>query len=66
MPDVVRWLREPRDERPAGDLVDLTYRVTNRSAFRARVYGLATRVQVVAPESFRLELVAELKELVGL
>jgi WYL domain len=66
VPDVVRWLREPQDERPAGELVDLTYRVTNRSAFRARVYGLATRVQVVAPESFRRELVAELRELVGL
>jgi predicted DNA-binding transcriptional regulator YafY len=65
VPDVVRWLREPERTAETEDAVDLTYVVTNRTAFRARVYVLGTRVEVVGPDDFRAELLTELRELVG-
>ncbi len=52
VPDVVRWLREP-ESRTADEL---TYRVTNRAAFRARLHTLGARVRVVGPQEFRDEL----------
>ena len=53
VPDVIRWLREPHGREAGGRAGRPHLSVTNRAAFRARVYGLATRVQIVAPESFR-------------
>ncbi|MBF4765014.1 WYL domain-containing protein [Nocardioides islandensis] len=65
VPDVVRWLQEPASRFERGGLVEMTYVVTNHRAFRARVYVLGTRVRVVAPDEFREELLAELRDLVG-
>jgi predicted DNA-binding transcriptional regulator YafY len=45
--------------------LDLTYRVTNRAAFRARIYQLGTRVQVVGPDDVRQELLDELATMAG-
>lgn len=66
VPDVERWLNAPDAAVQVGDgQVDMTYTVTNRKAFRARVYVLGDRVAVVGPEEFRAELLAELRELAG-
>jgi hypothetical protein len=43
----------------------MTYTVTNRAAFRARIYVLGDRVSIVGPETFRAEMLAELRELAG-
>lgn len=59
--DVVRWLLEPVAEDTKGDDVDMRYRVTNRSAFRDRVYELGTRVELLGPADVRAELLAELE-----
>jgi predicted DNA-binding transcriptional regulator YafY len=45
--------------------VDLTYRVTNRAALRARVYQLGTRVLVVGPDEVRQEMLDELATMAG-
>lgn len=66
VPDVERWLDAPANTREVGQSVDLTYEVTNRAAFRARVYALGTRVEIVGPDSFRDEVLADLRDLVGL
>jgi predicted DNA-binding transcriptional regulator YafY len=73
--DVRRWLGEPvtppmGEERAQHasnppDTVDLTYRVTNRAAFRARVYQLGTRVHVVGPQDVRDEVLDELAAMAG-
>ena len=63
--DVKRWLQEPHSVREQGDVVDLTYLVTNRQAFRARIYVLGPRVRIAGPAEVRDELLAELRELVG-
>lgn len=65
VPDVERWLNPPAEAVPGDGTVDLTYVVTNRAAFRARLYVLGDRVSVVAPDEFRAELLAELRELAG-
>lgn len=63
--DVKRWLDEPSSTTEDQDGVAMTYVVTNRASFRARVQVLGTRVLIAEPEEFRLELVAELKDLLG-
>jgi predicted DNA-binding transcriptional regulator YafY len=47
------------------DPVNLTYRVTNRAAFRARIYQLGTRVTIVGPDEVRQEIVDELAAMAG-
>lgn len=49
----------------AGDRTVLTVRVTNRAAFRTRLYGLGNRVRVIAPDDVRAEIVDELTTLAG-
>ena len=46
-----------------GDRSVLTVRVTNRAAFRMRLYALGTRVRVLGPEDVRAEIVDELTQL---
>jgi predicted DNA-binding transcriptional regulator YafY len=65
VPDVQRWLSLPEVSVSGEGTVDMTYSVTNRAAFRARLYVLGDRVAVVGPDEFRAELLAELKQLVG-
>lgn len=48
-----------------GDGVLLTVPVTNRAAFRARLYELGRRVRVVSPQDVVDEIVAELRRFVG-
>jgi hypothetical protein len=43
----------------------LTLRVTNRSAFRTRVYALGTRVRVLGPDDVRQEITDQLAALAG-
>ena len=50
-------------ERTDGERAVLTVRVTNRSAFRTRIYALGTRVRVLGPGDVRNELVDELTRL---
>jgi predicted DNA-binding transcriptional regulator YafY len=57
--------REPRNPATDAQTVDLTYRVTNRAAFRARIYQLGSRVQVVGPDDVRQELLDELATMAG-
>jgi len=67
-PDVRRWLGEPVDVRPAEgteEEVVLTYRVTNRSALRARLNELGTRVRILGPPEVRAEIVAALAVAAG-
>lgn len=66
-PDVRRWLGEPDGVAPAaGDLVQLTYRVTHRAALRARLNELGRRVRVVGPPEVRAEVIAALADAAGL
>jgi predicted DNA-binding transcriptional regulator YafY len=62
--DVRRWLGEPVAVTDT-DPVTLIYRVTNRAAFRARIYQLGPRVQVVGPDDVRQELLDELATMAG-
>jgi len=64
-PDVVRWLMQPETRYATADAVAMTYVVTNRSAFRARIYVLGPRVTLLGPDEFRAELVAELRAIGG-
>lgn len=66
VPDVVRWLNEPDSQVERGDDVDLTYTVTHRQAFRARLYVLGPRVTITQGAEVYDELVAELREMAGL
>jgi len=65
VPDVTRWLMEPEYQSERHGVVDLTYTVTNRAAFRARIYVLGPRVTLVGAEAIREEILAELREMVG-
>lgn len=58
-------LRPVVEESVAGDRAVLTVRVTNRAAFRMRLYALGARVQVLGPDDVRAEVVAELTRLAG-
>lgn len=64
-PDVRRWLGTEAAKEPDGEHVVLRYRVTNRSAFRTRLYELGRRVDLVGPEEVRREVLAELAVLAG-
>jgi predicted DNA-binding transcriptional regulator YafY len=66
VPDVQRWLDLPAYARAEGRSADLTYVVTNRAAFRARIHALGTRVEIVGPDSFRDEVLTDLRDMVGL
>lgn len=48
-----------------GDLTVLTVRVTNRAAFRMRLYALGARVRVLGPDDVRVEIIDELSRLAG-
>jgi hypothetical protein len=39
--------------------------VTNRSAFRTRLYELGRRVELLGPDEMRREIVAELRRMAG-
>ena len=58
--DVEHALGAPvrRDHNP--DSTDLVFLITNRAALRARVYQLGPRVQVLAPDDVRQELLDDL------
>jgi predicted DNA-binding transcriptional regulator YafY len=60
-PDVVRWLQEPNSEQEQDGGIDMRYRITNRSAFRHRLYELGTRVELLGPAAMRDEVLAELE-----
>lgn len=63
VPDVERWLMAPNSLSEHNGIVDLTYTVTNREAFRARIYVLGPRVTVAGPDELREEILAELHRL---
>lgn len=58
-------LRPVVAERTEGDATVLTIRVTNRAAFRMRLYTLGARVRVLGPDEVRAEIVDELVRLAG-
>lgn len=66
VPDVVRWLNEPDSQVERDGAVDLTYAVTHRQAFRARLYVLGPRVTVVEGAEVYDEMLAELRTMAGL
>jgi hypothetical protein len=66
VPDVVRWLNEPDSQVECGDDVDLTYTVTHRQAFRARLYVLGPRVTITQGAEVYGELLSELRAMAGL
>lgn len=61
-PDVRRWLGHPDAVELVADGVNLTYRVTNRAALRARINELGRRVRVVGPPEIRDEVIAGLAD----
>lgn len=66
VPDVVRWLQQPtHDEAGTAGVRRMSYTVTHRAAMRARLYLLGERVQVLGPDGFREEMLAELAEMAG-
>jgi predicted DNA-binding transcriptional regulator YafY len=66
VPDVIRWLNEPDTQVERDGAVDLTYTVTHRHAFRARLYVLGPRVTITQGADVYDELVVELREMAGL
>ncbi|TDC56657.1 WYL domain-containing protein [Jiangella ureilytica] len=66
-PQVAAMLGTPSARHAAGDgdTVRLTVPVTNRAAFRARLYELGRRARVVSPQDVVDEIVAELRRFVG-
>lgn len=65
VPDVVRWLMEPDSQTEHDGVVDMHYTVTNRQAFRARIYVLGPRVTIAAGSDVHAEIVDELRTMVG-
>ncbi len=66
--DVEALLGRPTSAREdaAGDgHVQLTYTVSNASAFRSRLYELGRRVRVLGPAEFRESMLAELRAVAG-
>lgn len=66
VPDVVRWLNEPDSQVERGGAVDLSYTVTHRQAFRARLYVLGPRVTIAEGAEVYDEMLAELRTMAGL
>lgn len=66
VPDVIRWLNEPDSQLERGDEVELTYTVTHRQAFRARLYVLGPRVTIAQGAEVYDDLVSELRAMGGL
>lgn len=66
VPDVIRWLNEPDSQLERGDEVELTYTVTHRQAFRARLYVLGPRVSIAQGAELYDELLSELRAMAGL
>ena len=66
VPDVVRWLNEPDSQVERDGAVDLTYTVTHRQAFRARLYVLGPRVTIAQGAEVYDEMLAELRTMAGL
>lgn len=66
VPDVIRWLMAPDSQTAHDGVVDMAYTVTNRQAFRARVYVLGSRVTIADGGEVRDEIVDELRTMVGL
>ena len=58
--DVERWLGEPARREDGPDGTDLVFVVTNRAALRARLYELGPRVQLLAPDDVRREVLDDL------
>ncbi|WP_162448765.1 WYL domain-containing protein [Phytoactinopolyspora mesophila] len=63
-PQVVMMLGTPIRREAGDDAVTLTVPVTHRAAFRARLYELGQRVQVLGPEDVRAEIITELERFV--
>lgn len=66
VPDVTRWLNEPDSQVERDGTVDLTYTVTHRQAFRARLYVLGPRVTIAEGGEVYDEMLAELRTMAGL
>jgi predicted DNA-binding transcriptional regulator YafY len=66
VPDVIRWLNEPDSQVERDGAVDLTYTVTHRHAFRARLYVLGPRVTITQGADVYDEMLAELRTMAGL
>lgn len=64
-PQTAAMLGAPAHREADGDTVRLTVPVTNRAAFRARLYELGRRARVVAPPEVVDEIVTELRRFVG-
>jgi hypothetical protein len=58
---VENLLGSPGSAEEGGDLLRLSYVVTNRAVLRSRIYELGTRVRIVSPDDVRAELLAELE-----
>lgn len=65
VPDVNRWLGEPTAVDEEDGAVVLRYRVTNRAAFRHRLYEMGPRVDLLGPPEVRGEVLAELRRMAG-
>lgn len=65
VPDVTRWLMAPESQTERDGIVDMTYTVTHRQAFRARVYVLGPRVTIAHGAEVYDEILAELRTMVG-
>lgn len=66
VPDVVRWLDAPDSQVEREDAVELSYIVTHRHAFRARLYVLGPRVTIVQGAEVYDEMLDELRVMAGL
>ncbi len=66
VPDVNRWLMAPDSQTAHDGTVDMTYTVTNRQAFRARIYILGSRVTIADGGEVHDEIVDELRTMAGL
>ena len=65
VPDVIRWLMAPESQTQHDCSVDMTYTVTHRRAFRARVYVLGPRVTVTDGGEVYDDIISELRTMVG-
>ncbi len=66
VPDVIRWLMAPDSQNEHDSVVDMRYTVTNRDAFRSRIYILGPRVTIADGGEVYDDIVDELRKMVGL